>query len=210
MNLGLDVPSVHYSIRLAGPKDARQMLDIYGPVVLKTAISFELETPSEEAFCRRIAETLLRLPWLVCLFQNRVVGYAYAAPFRNREGYRWSVEVSVYVGEEFRGRGMASALYTSLLEGLRILGYFNAYAGISLPNPASVNLHERMGFKPVGVFPSVGFKLGRWHDVGFWRLTLEEHAAEPSPPKPLEHLLNNPRWPPTLKAAAAQITVTDS
>ena len=87
--------------------------------------------------------------------------------------------------EEFRGRGVASALYTSLLEGLRILGYFNAYAGISLPNPASVNLHERMGFKPAGVFPSVGFKLGRWHDVGFWRLTLQEHAAEPSPPKPL-------------------------
>ena len=105
---------------------------------------------------------------------------------------------------------MASALYTSLLEGLRILGYFNAYAGISLPNPASVNLHERMGFKPVGVFPSVGFKLVRWHDVGFWQLTLEEHAAEPSPPKPLEQLLNNPRWSPTLKAAAAQITVTDS
>ena len=90
----------------------------------------------------------------------------------------------MYVGEKFRGRGVASALYTSLLEGLRILGYFNAYAGISLPNPASVNLHERMGFKPIGVFPSAGFKLGRWHDVGFWRLTLQKHAPEPLPPNP--------------------------
>ena len=169
------------------------MLDIYGPVVLGTAISFEMELPTEEAFRRRIAETLQCLPWLVCMCDDRVAGYAYAAPFRNRAGYRWSVEVSVYVDEEFRGRGAASALYTSLLEGLRILGYFNAYAGISLPNPASVNLHEHMGFKPVGVFPTVGFKLGRWHDVGFWRLTLQNHAPEPLPPKPPRHLLNNPK-----------------
>ena len=195
--------SAPYSIRLATPKDARQMLDIYGPVVLGTAISFEVETPSEQEFRRRIAETLQRLPWLVCLCQNRVAGYAYAAPFRNRAGYRWSVEVSVYVDEEFRGRGVASALYTSLLEGLRILGYFNAYAGISLPNPASVNLHERMGFKPVGVFPSAGFKLGRWHDVGFWRLTLQEHTAEPPPPKSLEYLASSPQWAQCLKAPAA-------
>ena len=112
-------------------------------------------------------------------------------------------------GEEFRGRGVASSLYTSLLEGLRILGYFNAYAGISLPNPASVNLHERMGFKPVGVFPSVGFKLGRWHDVGFWRLTLQGHAAEPSPPKPLEYLASSSQWAQCLEAAAAGIDATD-
>ena len=104
---------------------------------------------------------------------------------------------------------MASSLYTSLLEGLRILGYFNAYAGISLPNPASANLHERMGFKPVGVFPSVGFKLGRWHDVGFWRLTLQGHAAEPSLPKSLEHLASSPQWAQCLQAAAVRIDATD-
>ena len=168
------MPPTPFVIRLASPKDAWQMLDIYGPVVLNTAISFEVETPTEEEFRRRIAATLHRLPWLACVCDDRVAGYAYAAPLPKQvAGYRWSVEISVYVGEEFRGRGVASSLYTSLLEGLRILGYFNAYAGISLPNPASVNLHERMGFKPVGVFPSVGFKLGRWQDVGFWRLTLQ-------------------------------------
>ena len=99
------MPPTPFVIRFASPKDARQMLDIYGPVVLNTAISFEVETPTEEAFRRRIAATLQRLPWLVCLCQNRVAGYAYAALFRNRAGYRWSVEVSVYVSEEFRGRG---------------------------------------------------------------------------------------------------------
>ena len=98
LNLGLDVPPAPYIIRLATPDDARQMLDIYEPVVLGTAISFEIETPSEEEFRQRITQTLQRLPWLVCLCQNRVAGYAYAAPFRNRAGYRWSVEVSVYVG----------------------------------------------------------------------------------------------------------------
>lgn len=181
------------------------MLNIYAPVVRNTAISFELEPPSEEEFRLRISKTLQRFPWLACESDNRIAGYAYATPFRTREGYRWSVEVSVYVAEEFRGRGVAKALYTSLVEGLRILGYFNAYAGISLPNPASVNLHERMGFEPVGIFPSVGFKLGNWHDVGFWRLTLQPHTPNPSPPKPINHLLNNPQWSQTLKIAAGSI-----
>ena len=181
------------------------MLNIYAPVVRNTAISFETGPPSEEEFRLRISKTLQRLPWLVCESDNHIAGYAYATPFRTREGYRWSVEVSVYVAEEFRGRGVATALYTSLLDALRILGYYNAYAGISLPNPASVSLHEHMDFEPVGIFPSVGFKLGNWHDVGFWRLTLQPHAPNPSPPKPLQHLLNNPDWPQTLKSAAGSI-----
>ena len=181
------------------------MLNIYAPVVRNTAISFELEPPSEEEFRLRISKTLQRFPWMVCECGNQIAGYAYATPFRTREGYCWSVEVSVYVAEEFRGRGVAKALYTSLLEGLRNLGYFNAYAGISLPNPASVNLHERMGFELVGIFPSVGFKLGNWHNVGFWRLTLQPHTPNPSPPKSLNHLLNNPHWSQTLKTATGSI-----
>lgn len=195
-----------YLIRMATSDDAPQMLEIYGPVVRNTPISFEVELPTEQEFRQRIADTLQHLPWLVCGFEGCIAGYAYATPFRSRSGYRWSVEVSVYVAEPFRRRGVASALYTALLEGLRILGYFNAYAGISLPNAASVRTHESMGFRPVGVFPSVGFKLGEWHDVGFWRLTLQDHATEPSEPKPLHHLQNNPRWNATLKTAAAQIT----
>ena len=200
------MPSSPYIIRLATPEDAPQMLDIYAPVVRDTAISFELKPPSEEEFSLRVSKTLQRFPWLVCESDNHIAGYAYATPFRTREGYRWSVEVSVYVAETFRGRGVATALYTALLEGLRILGYFNAYAGISLPNPASVSLHERMGFEPVGIFPSVGFKLGNWHDVGFWRLTIQPHSPNPRPPKLLNHLLTNPHWSQTLQTAAARIT----
>ncbi len=194
---------------MATPEDAPQMLAIYAPVVQNTAISFELKPPTEENFRRRISQTLQRLPWLVCESENRIAGYAYAAPFRSREGYQWSVEVSVYVAEEFRSRGIASALYTVLLDGLRILGYFNALAGISLPNSASVNLHERMGFRPVGAFPSVGFKLDEWHDVGFWRLSLRPHTTNPQPPRPLHHLQHNPAWQNTLKTAAARITTSN-
>ncbi len=182
------------------------MLAIYGPVVRNTPISFELTPPTVDEFRGRIVQTLRSLPWLVCESDGRIAGYAYAAPFRSREGYQWSVEVSVYVAEELRRYGIASALYTALLEGLRILGYFNAHAGISVPNPASVNFHERMGFRPVGVFPSVGFKLDEWHDVGFWRLALQPHTPNPPPPKPLRHLDDSPRWAQTLKTAAAKIS----
>lgn len=201
------MPSSSYLIRMATPEDASQMLDIYNPVVRNTPISFEVEPPTEQEFRQRIADTLQHLPWLVCEFEGRIAGYAYATPFRSRSGYRWSVEVSVYVAEHFRRRGVASALYTALLEGLRILGYFNAYAGISLPNAASVRAHERMGFRPVGAFLSAGFKLGEWHDVGFWRLTLQPHAADPSEPRPLHHLLQNSKWSQNLQAASVQISI---
>ena len=197
--------SSEFHIRMAVPGDAPQMLAIYGPVVRETAISFETDPPTQEKFSRRIAETLQSLPWLVCVCDNRIVGYAYATTFRSRSGYRWSVEVSVYVSLEYRRRGVGAALYGSLFQGLWLLGYYNAYAGISLPNPASVNLHESMGFLPVGIFPSVGFKLGEWHDIGFWCLTLQPHDAKPPPPKPLNHLLNNPEWPQSLKSASASI-----
>ena len=203
------MPTSSYLIRMATPDDASRMLEIYGPVVQTTPISFEIEPPTQKEFRQRIADTLQHLPWLACEFGGCIAGYAYATPFRSRSGYRWSVEVSVYVAEQFRRRGVASALYTALLEGLRILGYFNAYAGISLPNAASVKAHESMGFRPVGVFPSVGFKLGGWHDVGFWRLTLQPHATDPSEPKLLQHLPNNPRWKDTLKDVAAQIATSN-
>lgn len=104
------------------------------------------------------------------------------------------MEVSVYVDSRFRRRGVARALYTALLEGLRVLGYYNAYAVIALPNPVSVALHEGLGFKPVGVYPSVGFKLGQWHDLGIWQLALQKHTSSPESPRLLGDVLNTPEW----------------
>ena len=172
-----------HDIRLAAEADTEAMLAIYAPVVRETAISFELEPPSVEEFQSRIRSTLTRAPWLVCEIDSHVAGYAYAGPLRMREAYQWSVEVTVYVHADYRRLGVGSAVYTSLFECLRLQGYTNAYGGIALPNPGSVGLHEGMGFFHIGTYQNVGYKLGAWHDVGWWQLEMKTPSEEPAPPK---------------------------
>jgi phosphinothricin acetyltransferase len=174
-----------YTIRFAAETDATQLLEIYAPIVTATAISFEEEPPTRPEMAGRIRGTLEQYPWLVCEEAGHVLGYAYAAGYRSRSAYRWAVEVTVYVRPEAQQRGVASALYTSLLGILRLQGFINALAGIALPNDASVALHEQFGFKPVGVLQDVGFKLTRWHDVEWWALHLQEASDPPDVPKPL-------------------------
>src|SRR5580700_10941796 len=136
-------------IRLAATADAAGIAEIYQPIVASTAISFEVEPPDEEEMRRRIEATLPRFPWLVCESQGRVIGYAYASAHRARAAYQWSADASVYVHPAFHRCGIGAGLYTSLFRILSAQGYFNAYAGITLPNPGSVGLHESMGFHPV-------------------------------------------------------------
>jgi len=155
--------------------------DIYAPIVAGTAISFETDIPAPAEMEGRIAATLAFAPWLVCADGERLLGYAYAARHRERAAYRWCVDVSVYVRDGCRRGGLGRALYSSLFELLRLQGFCAAHAGITLPNAASVGLHEALGFRPVGVYPRVGFKDGRWHDVGWWQLPLRERTAEPAP-----------------------------
>jgi L-amino acid N-acyltransferase YncA len=169
-------------IRLATESDAPACLRIYAPNVTHTAISFELEVPAVEEMARRIAAKSPRYPWLVLEEGADVLGYAYAGTYRDRPAYQWSVEVSVYVAAEARGRGVGRRLYTALLALLRRQGFVTAYAGIALPNEASVRLHESLGFTPIGFYRNAGFKLGRWHDVGWWQLQLQEPPREPAPP----------------------------
>jgi phosphinothricin acetyltransferase len=166
---------------MADRSDAREVLDIYGPIVAATAISFEEEVPTQREMERRISEALAFAPWLVCADGDRVAGYAYASRHRERAAYRWSVDVSVYVRDRCRRGGVGRALYTSLLALLRLQGFYAAHAGITLPNEASVRLHESLGFRPVGVYARVGFKRGAWHDVGWWQLPLRERSGEPAP-----------------------------
>ena len=170
-------------IRLATPTDGAAFAEIYRPAVAGSPISFEIEPPDADEMARRVTSALARFPWLACEIDGVAVGYAYAGTHRARPAYQWSAEVSAYVHENARRRGVARALYTSLFGALRLLGYCNAYAGITLPNSASVGLHEALGFRPVGVFHDVGYKLGRWHDVGWWERPLGERVAHPDAPR---------------------------
>src|SRR5512142_1544352 len=165
-------------IRIARSEDAEGMLAIYAPIVSETTISFEMEPPTVEEMRRRIETTLAKLPWLVWEADGRIMGYAYASRHRERAAYQWSVDVSVYVAEEARGRGLGRRLYAPLLGMLEDLGYYSALAGIALPNPASVGLHEAMGFKPIGVYRNIGYKSGAWRDVGWWQRQLREYRVE--------------------------------
>jgi phosphinothricin acetyltransferase len=181
-------------IRLATGHDAAQIAEIYAPIVRDTVISFEVKAPTSDEMRHRIEKTLERFPWLVYERRGRVVAYAYAGELSPRAAYRWSVAVSAYVHESERRRGVARALYTSLFAALVLQGFYNAYAGITLPNPASVGLHEALGFEPVGVYRGVGYKLGAWLDVGWWQLSLQERVASPQPPATLPEVRSSEGW----------------
>ena len=167
-------------IRPANLADAPAMLAIYLPVVKETAISFELEAPTLQEFEARVAKCARGWAWLVAEQGGRILGYAYGSAHRERAAYQWSTETSAYVHPHARGTGVGKALYQALIPELAAKGYCNAYAGISLPNAASVALHQSVGFCAIGQFPSVGRKFGRWHDVGWFHRRLR--ADPPSEP----------------------------
>jgi len=182
-------------LRLATNADADQIQAIYAPCVRDTVISFETEPPTEAEIRRRITTTLTRYPWLVCDRDGEIAGYVYASSHRERAAYQWSVEVTAYVHAAHRRTGVGHALYTSLFRLLALQGYYNAYAGIALPNPASIGLHESVGFQPVGIYHAVGYKHGAWHDVGWWECTLADRPdVAPEPPLSLDATSRHPSW----------------
>lgn len=165
--------------------DAAVCAAIYAPYVQRTAISFEEEPPDRDELGARIERISRTHPWLVAEHGCEVFGFAYGSPHHERAAYRWSADVAVYVAGEHRARGVGRALYRALLPLLKRQGLYVACAGVTLPNPASVALHESFGFIPVGVYRNVGFKLGRWHDVGWWQLRLNApDGRAPVPPGP--------------------------
>ncbi len=190
-------------LRLAQGSDAEAILVIYEPIVRETAISFELDAPTVAEMKRRIESTLPTFPWLVHEDDGRVTGYAYASRHRERAAYQWSVDVSVYVAQERRGGGVARRLYTALLGMLEDLGYYNAFAGIALPNQASVGFHQSMGFRPIGIYRKVGYKLGAWHDVGWWQRVLHQHGQKPGSPRPMREYVGSEAFNKRLKAGMA-------
>jgi L-amino acid N-acyltransferase YncA len=172
------------TIRPAEEGDAPAIAAIYAPYVLETAITFESEPPTPEIMAQRIVGTLETHPWLVANCDDETIGYAYAGKHRERSAYRWSADVTIYVNSARRCSGIGRALYRPLLAILRRQGFRSAFAEIVLPNPASVRLHEAAGFKSIGIYNDIGFKLGRWHDIGYWRLGLAEGTEPPEEPVP--------------------------
>ncbi len=176
-------------IRLATLDDASACLAIYSHYIENTAVTFEITVPRVAEFQGRIDKILQFAPWLVCEEKGRVVGYAYAGRHRDREAYQWSVEASVYVAKGFQRMGIARKLYGALFAVLREQGFVNAYAGITLPNEASVKFHESVGFRHLGTYSKIGYKAGAWCDVGWWELQLSDRLLTPVSVKPLRELV---------------------
>lgn len=170
------------TVRTATADDAEAMLTVYAPHVLHDAITFETQIPSIKEFESRIHKCLQKFPWLVCEVKNEIAGYVYASTHRDREAYQWTCECSVYVHEKHKGKGIAKSLYGALFQILQKQGLVNLYAGITLPNEASVRLHEGCGFQKFAAYENIGYKLDQWHSVGWWKLLLNEHTLKPSPP----------------------------
>ena len=177
------------SVRRVRTSDAAQIAEIYGISVLHTAFTFDVEPPSAEEISSRIEKLSSQKPWLVMEFEGEVAGYAYASSHRERAAYQWAVEVSIYVSQKFQRQGVAKTLYKMLLPILKAQGFCKAYAGITLPNKPSVSLHEFFGFTHLGTYQDVGYKLGKWHNVGWWELTLNRPAVAPQPPLCFAELL---------------------
>jgi L-amino acid N-acyltransferase YncA len=177
------------TIRDADPgRDAAACAAIYAPSVEAGVTSFEERAPNAAEMAARIEAVAATHPWLVAEAGGEVRGYAYACSHRQRPAYRWAVDVSVYIAAGQRGQGLGKSLYEALFERLRGQRFQVACAGVTLPNEASVGLHESLGFAAVGVNRRIGWKHGAWRDVGWWQLDLlppsPEPPAEPLPPDP--------------------------
>jgi len=159
-------------VRSVTVDDAAQIREIYRPYIEESPISFETEAPSEEEMKRRIQTMTLTHPWLVLERDEKVVAYAYAGIFKARAAYDWTVETTVYVHQDLHGQGLGQKIYLALFDELRKRRIVNAIAVIALPNDPSVLFHERLGFRHAGRLAGVGFKLGRWWDIGYWQLHL--------------------------------------
>ncbi len=192
-------------IRPATLSDAQKMLDIYAPYVKHTTVSSEYDVPSIEEFCRRINTYTEKLPWLVCEIDGKIAGYTYAAPHRTRAAYKWSVETSIYVSQEFHRHGVASALYSAIFEILHIQGYYNIYVGITSPNERSMKFHKSMGFLISGAYQNSMYKFGQWRDVLWMGKELRAHETAPEPSIPFKDIENTPICDRIFKSAATKI-----
>lgn len=174
--------------RTAQAEDALQISDIYRYYVENTAVTFAYDAPTEEEFRRKIQHLGKTHPFLVCEEEGRIAGFAYAAPYREKEAFQWDVELTIYLAPDACRKGLGAALMERLLRLLGLQGYLTAYSCVTLPNPGSEKLHSRFGFDTLGVHPRSGYKLGKWQDVIWLQKTLGDFPSEPMPPMPFASL----------------------
>lgn len=174
--------------RFATPDDAEILLSIYRPYVESSPVTFEWTVPTAEEFRARVEKISAQYPYLVAERDGEIIGYAYAGPYRSREGFRWTAELSVYVKKGLQGQGVGTHLYARLLDLLRLQGYLNVCAVVSWPNPGSAKLHEHFAFRCGGIQKKCGFKDGHWCDVAIFERPLADYPVPPAEPIPITRL----------------------
>lgn len=177
-------------IRMAHEEDAERLLEIYAPYCKETVITFEYDVPSLDEFRGRIRHVLEKYPYLAAEMDGKIVGYAYATPYKSRAAYQWNVETSIYLDMDYRDKGIGSLLYEKLIELLEKQRVRNIYACVTLPNEGSEAIHKKFGFTLMGRFPKSGFKAGEWHDIGWFEKHLEYSDEKPEPVIPIHELPN--------------------
>jgi phosphinothricin acetyltransferase len=197
--------SAPFIIRPIRATDAEATLAIYAPYVQNTIISFEYEVPTLSDWENRIRTNTNDYPWLVCEHNGQIVGYAYGSKHRYRTAYSWSPESTIYLAENYHGRGIAVVLYQTLFSLLRLQGYFNVYAGVGLPNKKSESFHQALGFEEIGIFKKVGYKLGNWHDTRWFQLHLANHPQNPPFPQKLADVKNTDAFRHIIERANNQL-----
>jgi L-amino acid N-acyltransferase YncA len=196
------------SIRQAKIADAEAILTIYGPICEASPTSFETRSPTLEEMEDRIRKITAFYPWLVAENDGKILGYAYAGQHRERAAYRWAIDVAVYIHADSRRTGIGTAVYCALFELIKAQGFCRAYAGITVPNPGSIRIHQQMGFVPIGTYHEVGFKLGAWHDVLWMGAVLRSAINEPKEPVGIG-TIDPQTWEIALRKGLAQLAKTD-
>ena len=170
------------AIRKAAKQDISEILKIYSPYIVNTAISFEYEVPSLDVFTLRYEKITKQFPWLVCEIDGVLSGYAYASFAFERAAYQWSADISVYIDKKHHRKGIATAFYRCIEQFLVMQGYYNLYAVITGTNEKSLSFHRSLGYSELAVFHHSGYKLSEWHDVMWYEKNLREFTDDPKPP----------------------------
>lgn len=174
--------------RFATEGDAEEILGIYKPYIENTTITFEYEVPAVEEFRERIRETLEKYPYIVCTYDGKIIGYAYAHRIWSRAAYQWDVELSVYTDGNYAGNGIGKKLYKILIEILKLQNVVNVYALITYPNENSEKMHNYFGFKKIAVFEKSGYKFGKWIGVTWFEKAISKYPKNPNPIKKVSEI----------------------
>lgn len=174
--------------RFATEKDAEEILNIYKPYIENTTITFEYEVPTIVEFRERIREILEEYPYIVCVYEGKITGYAYAHKIWSRAAYQWDAELSVYTDENYAGNGIGKKLYKILIEILKLQNVVNIYALVTYPNKSSEKLHNYFGFKKVALFENSGYKFGKWIGVTWFEKAISKYPKNPNPIKKVSEI----------------------